>query len=196
MPRFDDDAVTDPESADTLSLLIDAAPHRLPQISRQDLAIAAWTRAVLLQDAGSAAKLQPLLPKAIRDAAGSSIGFPADLAILTIPVFGPISKPEFRVSPATATSILSATTGGASPGANARTMTRRNQSLFPSRASIPADALARANYEYQQLQQLPDSVAVVGHRVIDYANDHPDESTIPEALALVVRAGHYACRAL
>ena len=64
----------------------------------------------------------------------------------------------------------------------------------PNVGFLPVDALSRANSEYQQLQQLPDSVVVIGQRVMDYAKAHPDDSNIPEALALVVRAGHYACQ--
>jgi hypothetical protein len=58
---------------------------------------------------------------------------------------------------------------------------------------MPSNELVRADAEYQQLQQLPDSVVVIGQRVIDYAKDHPNDPQVPEALALTVRAGHYAC---
>ena len=51
-----------------------------------------------------------------------------------------------------------------------------------------------ADSEYQRMQQLPDSVALIGQRVIGYGKDHPDDAQVPEALALTVRAGHYACQ--
>jgi hypothetical protein len=41
---------------------------------------------------------------------------------------------------------------------------------------------------------LPDSASVIGQRVIDYSNAHPDDPNVPEALALTVRATHYACQ--
>jgi hypothetical protein len=34
---------------------------------------------------------------------------------------------------------------------------------------------------------------VIGQRVLAYANAHPDDPWVPEALSLTVRAGHYAC---
>jgi hypothetical protein len=44
------------------------------------------------------------------------------------------------------------------------------------------------------LQQLPDSTTLLGQHVLDYANAHPDDPQVPEALALTVRATHYACQ--
>ena len=41
---------------------------------------------------------------------------------------------------------------------------------------------------------MPDSVSVIGQRVVDYAVAHPDDPLVPEALSLTVRAGHYACQ--
>jgi hypothetical protein len=65
---------------------------------------------------------------------------------------------------------------------------------MPAPAIIAQDQQALAASEYQRLQQLPDSAAVIGQRVIDYANAHPDDPQVPEALALTVRATHYACQ--
>jgi hypothetical protein len=62
----------------------------------------------------------------------------------------------------------------------------------PALVSSEQEALASA--EYQRLQQLPDSVALLGQRVVDYANAHPDDPQVPQALALTVRASHYACQ--
>jgi hypothetical protein len=58
----------------------------------------------------------------------------------------------------------------------------------------PLDQLVQAATQYEQLQQLPDSSTVIGQRVIDYANQHPNDPKVPEALALTVRATRYACQ--
>jgi hypothetical protein len=192
---FDDDAAAILNRKAPLSLLIEAAnTASLPQNLRQSLAVMAWTRAVLLQDAKSVAALAPLLPKSLETTAGSSADFPADLAILRnpgvrpyleagIPRIASVSQfDEFRnnwwCKP------WQAEDQGNGP------------SLTPmiAPAIIPQDQQALAASEYQSLQQLPDSAAVIGQRVIDYANAHPDDPQVPEALALTVRATHYACQ--
>jgi hypothetical protein len=193
--EFNDDAVTVLNQQTPISQLIAAATSpSLPTNLREDLANATWTRTVLLEDAGSAAKLAPLLPKTIRDTAGSSIGFPADLAILRNSGIRPYLESGIpRVASFSYFDQLR-DNWWCKPWGERQNYDETKPKPVPIPGFIPADALASANSEYQQLQQLPDSVAVVGQRVIDYANDHPDESTIPEALALVVRAGHYACQ--
>jgi outer membrane protein assembly factor BamD (BamD/ComL family) len=52
---------------------------------------------------------------------------------------------------------------------------------------------ATAEVEYARLMQLPSAPTYLGHRVLDYAKEHPDDTDVPEALALTVRATHYAC---
>jgi hypothetical protein len=69
----------------------------------------------------------------------------------------------------------------------------RKPAPLPVPAFLAADDVARGVAETERLQQLPDSVAVIGPRVVDYARSHPDDPLVPEALALTVRAGHYAC---
>jgi hypothetical protein len=81
--EFDEDAVSILNRHVPLAQLLEAiSDPGLPANLRQDLTVVAWTRAVLLEDAASAAKLAPQLPKIIRDAARDTIAFPADLAIL------------------------------------------------------------------------------------------------------------------
>ena len=192
--EFSDDAVTVLNQQTPISLLITAATApSLPANLREDLAIATWTRAVLLEDAGSAAKLAPLLPKSIRDAAGSGIGFPADLAILRNSGIRPYLESGIpRVASFSYFDQLR-DNWWCKPWGERQNYDETKPKSVPIPSFMPADALARANSEYQQLQQIPDSVAVIGQRVVDYANDHPDDGNVPEALALVVRAGHYAC---
>ncbi|HMG88382.1 MAG TPA: hypothetical protein VK574_21810 [Terracidiphilus sp.] len=194
-PQFFADAVTVLNQQTPISLLIAAATSpSLPANLRQDLAIAAWTRTVLLEDAAGAAKLAPLLPKSIRDTAGSSIGFPANLTILRNPGIRPYLESGIpRVASLSYFDDLR-NNWWCKPWGEHQNFDETKPKPVPIPDFMSADALARSNSEYQQLQQLPDSVAVIGQRVVDYAKDHPDDSNIPEALALVVRAGHYACQ--
>jgi hypothetical protein len=196
-PQFSADAVTVLNQQTPISLLIDAATSTsLPANLREYIAVSTWTRTVLLQDAASAAKLAPLLPKSIHDTAGSSIGFPANLAILRNPGIRPYLESGIpRVASSSYFDDLR-NNWWCKPWGDRQSFDETKPKPVPIPAFITANALAAADSEYQQLQQLPDSVAVIGQRVVDYAKDHPDDSNTPEALALVVRAGHYACETL
>jgi hypothetical protein len=194
-PQFDEDAVTVLNQQTPIKLLIEAAGSTsLPANLRQNLAIVTWSRAILLQDSESAAKLSPSLPKAIRDTAQSSIGFPANLAILRNPGIRPYL--ETGISRVASYSYFDELRNNwwCKPWSQSQYSDEAKPMPVPNVGFLPADALSRADSEYQQLQQLPDSVIVIGQRVLDYAKAHPEDSNIPEALALVVRAGHYACQ--
>ena len=195
-PQFDDDAVSVLNQQTPINLLIEATTSTsLPANLRQSIAIATWTRTVLLQDGASAAKLAPSLPIAVRDTAGTSIGFPADLAILRNPGIRPyVESGVSRVASFSYFDQLRDNWWCKPWGEPLSAQQSTNPKPLPIPAFLPPDDLARANSEYQRLQQLPDSVIVIGQRVIDYANTHPDDTNVPEALSLVVRAGHYACQ--
>jgi hypothetical protein len=194
-PEFNEDAVTVLNRHTPISLLTGAATSpSMPANLRQNIAVATWTRTVLLQDSANAAKLSPSLPKAIRDTAGSSIGFPANLAILRNPGIRPYLETGIpRVASYSYFDNLR-NNWWCKPWGQSQSSGEAKPIPDPALGFMPADALSRADSEYQQLQQLPDSVVVIGQRVMDYAKAHPDDSNIPEALALVVRAGHYACQ--
>ncbi len=194
-PQFNEDAVTVLNRNTPLDLLIEAAASpTLPANLRQNIAVAAWTRTILLQDSASAAKLSPSLPKEIRDITGSSIAFPASLAILRNPGIRPYLETGIpRVASYSYFDELR-NNWWCKPWGQSQYSGEAKPTPAPNVSFLPADALSRADSEFQQLQQLPDSVVVIGQRVMDYAKAHPDDSNIPEALALVVRAGHYACQ--
>jgi hypothetical protein len=193
-PQFDDDAVAVLNHQTPIRLLIAAASSSsLPANLREYIAISTWTRTVLLQDAGSAAMLAPLLPKSIRATAGSSIGFPADLAILRNSGVRPFLESGIpRVASFSEFDDLR-NNWWCKPWDRSQGAGDSKPKPTPTPSFMPADALVRADSEYQQLQKLPDSVIVIGQRVVDYAKDHPDDQNVAEALALVVRASHYAC---
>jgi len=197
-PQFDNDAVIVLNQQTPINLLIEATTSAsLPANLRQNIAIATWTRTVILQDAVSAAKLAPSLPKAVRDTAGSSIGFPADIAILRNPGIRPYL--EMGVSRVASFSYFDELRNNwwCKPWGGPQNYSQPNDPKpLPIPSFMPSEALARARAEYQHLQQFPDSVVVIGQRVLDYAKGHPDDPLVPEALALTVRAGHYACQTI
>jgi hypothetical protein len=193
-PQFADDAVTVLNRQTPINLLIEAARSTiLPANLRQNIAVSTWTRALLLEDAASAAKLAPLLPKSIRDTAGSGIAFPANLAILRNPGIRPYL--EAGVPRVASYSYFDELRNNwwCKPWGDRQDFNQTDPKPLPTPAFLPVDEVSRADTEYGRLQQLPDSVAVIGQRVVDYAKDHAEDTNVPEALALVVRAGHYAC---
>jgi hypothetical protein len=192
---FDDDAAVILNQKVPLSLLIEAAnTATLPQNLRQSLAVMAWTRAVLLQDTKSVAALAPLLPKDLEATAGSSADFPADLAILRNPGMRPYLEAGIPRVASFSQFDEFRNNWWCKPWQEQDQSD--GQALIPlsAPAIIAQDQQALAASEYQSLQQLPDSAAVIGQRVIDYANAHPNDPQVPEALALTVRATHYACQ--
>jgi hypothetical protein len=194
-PWLDQDAVQILNQQTPMSLLIEAANSpTLPQNLRQGIALMAWTRSVLLQDAKSAAALAPLLPKAVHEVAGSSTGFAADLAILRNPGMRPYL--EQGVPRVASYSEFDAFRDNwwCKHWDSGYELSRQKAAPLPIPSFIPADELAQASSDYQQLQQLPDSAAVIGQGVVDYANQHLNDPLVPEALALTVRATHYACQ--
>jgi hypothetical protein len=192
--EFDEDAVSVLNRHTPLAMLIDAAASRsLPANLRQNIALIAWTRAVMLEDVASAAKLAPLLPKAIRDAAGPSVAFPADLTILQLSGIRPYLEPGIPRVASFAVFDNLRDNWWCKPW-NDRNDAEIRLAPLPVPALVSSEQEALASAEYQRLQQLPDSVAVLGQRVLDYANAHPDDPQVPQALALTVRASHYACQ--
>jgi hypothetical protein len=194
-PQFNEDAVAVLNRHVSISLLTEAATSSsVPPNLQQNIAVVAWTRAVLLQDAGTAAKLVPLLPKSIRDTAGNSVDFPANLAILRNPGIRP--HLETGIPRVASYSYFDELRNNwwCKPWGQSQGSGEAKPLPVPVLDFLPADALSHADSEYQRLQQLPDSVIVIGQRVIDYARSHPDDPQVAEALALTVRAGHYACQ--
>ena len=194
--EFDTDAATIVNQQLPLSRLIDAGNFTgLPQKLREQIAIIAWTRAVLLQDAQNAATLAPLLPKTLRDTAGSSIDFPANLAILRNPGIRPYLEPGVpRVASYTFFDQFR-DNWWCKPWLGGDTAPPEKPKELAVPSFLSADDAALGHSQYTELQKLPDSATIIGQRVVDYAASHPDDSRVPEALALTVRASHYACQA-
>jgi hypothetical protein len=177
---------------DPLQMLIETAhsPH-LPPNLREEVAAAAWTRSVVLHDEASAAKLEPLLPASLHARSGDGIRFPAVLTILRNPGLRPYVEPgvshlnnpgaldEFRDN-------WWCSDWSEQFSQNTKTARRAPSFLTVKQAQI-GDA------EYARIVALPCAPEFLGRRVLDYAKQHPTDPDLPEALALTVRATHYAC---
>ncbi|QNI37034.1 hypothetical protein [Edaphobacter albus] len=181
-----------------LSLWVEAAKAKeLPERLRGAVAMAGWLRAQGLNDEATVKALAPLLPSALSQAVGDSMGFPATLALLRNPglrpyleqgaqrSFAPGSLEEFRDN-------WWCEKWGSGPRAFDQ---QYNPLTLPPLPLVFLTAPQRkaAADEQAKLNSLSPGVVWVGHRALDYVKAHPDEKDAPEALALIVRATHYGC---
>jgi tetratricopeptide (TPR) repeat protein len=193
--EFDEDSVNVLNRQVPLAMLLEAATSpKLPPNLRRSVALAAWTRSVVLEDGDAAAKVAPLLPEPLRKMAGTGVDFQANFAILRNPGLRPYLEP------------------GASRLVNfneldvfrdnwwCKRWERRMSIETPKSEVIPVvpfltkEEASAGVEEAQRVQQVESSVAFLGQHVVDYAQEHPEDPQVPEALAMVVRAGHYACQ--
>jgi hypothetical protein len=194
---FDADATTILNEKTPLSRLIEAAQSPiLPANLRQNIAIIAWTRAVMLEDAKSAAALVPLLPKDLGVTAQTTSGLPALVTILRNDGIQPVLNHGIaRVASFNQFDQYS-DNGWCALG---RTPQSSGDNSLP-RPVLPQPALftpteqQRAAAEYDHLKSLPDSQDLIGQRVLTYAKAHPSDPLVPEALHFTVRATRYGCR--
>lgn len=192
--QFDEDAAKVLNHDVPLRLWVEAArSERLPPNLRQDVALAGWTRSVALEDAASAAQLQPLLPSQLRGVAG--VGFAAEVAILKNPGLRPYLE--------SGTTRLEAI-GELDPYRDnwwdaewkGRFASESPQLDAPDAlAFLSAADVAAGRAEAQRLTATKDGVVLLGQRVQEYEKAHPEDAGVPEALALTVRATRYGASA-
>jgi hypothetical protein len=211
---FDTDAASILNEKTPLSRLIEAAQSPiLPANLRQNIAIVAWARAIMLEDAKSAATLAPLLPKPLGITASTGVGLPATLTILRNEGIRPYLEPGIARVASYSESDNYHDNWWCQPTRNPGEM---NGSTPPSgppswlnqrywMPEMPAPALPspsgiltsqdqqQAAAESARLKQLPDSADLLGQRVLDYAKTNPADPNLPEALHLTVRATRYGC---
>ena len=189
--EFDEDAVTVMNRDVPLRLWVEAAQsEHLPPNLRQDVALAGWTRSVVLEDAASAARFQPLLPSSLRGVAG--VGFAAEVAILKNPGLRPyLESGSTRLeSFGTLDDLRDNWWVGTWKGRFASESPQLDQ---PDAAAFMSAAdVAAGEAEAHRTAETKDGAVLIGRRVIAYAKAHPEDANVPEALALTVRATHYA----
>lgn len=192
-PGFDVDAVTVLNEETPMALWVKAAESPLlPPNLHEDVVLAGWTRAVVLEDAGSAAQMAGLLPAAIRKTTGT--GYAADLTIL--------ENPGLRPYVETGTSRLGNYAeldefrdNWWSSDWRGRYQSTSSLGRVDAAGFLTQAQLATGAAEYQKLDQGANGAVVIGQRVVDYAKTHANDATVPKALALVVRATHYGAQA-
>jgi hypothetical protein len=195
---FDDDATTILNEKTPLSRLIEAAQSPiLPAHLRQNIAIVAWTRAVILDDSKSAATLAPLLPKAIGVTAQTSSGFPAIVTILRNDGIQPVLDPGIaRVASYNQFDQYRynwwcqiGTPQQFYDGTHSKPVLPAPTALFTVSEQKQAAA------EYTLLKTLPAAPGLLGQQVLAYAKAHPSDPLVPQALHFTVRATRYGCPA-
>jgi len=190
-PGFDLDSVTVLNEQTPLALWVTAAESPLlPPNLHEDVVLAGWTRAVVLEDASTAAKLAPLLPAALSKAAGAGVGYGADLAILENPGLRPyVETGTSRLS--TYSELDDFRDNWWSGNWESRYQSASALGKVDAAGFLTAAEMAAGMEQAQRVKQVPLGVVVIGQRVVDYAKAHADDATLPEALALVVRATRY-----
>jgi hypothetical protein len=190
-----------------------AASPRLPLRLRREVALASWTRAILLEDAQTAGKLvptvvalEPLLKSDFsRYLAANNPedrGFAAAFAMLRNPGLGPAVRPNLLRE-------VSVDSRGDFPTDN--WWCKLGQSpegpmdynpplllVYPKRriesvAFLDAASRQQAAKEWDRLSSLPPAASYLGAEAIAHARAHPDDPRVPEALYRVVRATRYGC---
>jgi hypothetical protein len=186
-----------------LNVITDAAASsKLPDNLRQSLAVMAWVRSVLTNDDASAAKVFPLLPQKIQEQAGPGTGFKPLVTLVRNPGLRPYLDPGVQRSYSFDFVESYRDNWWCKDWGLSWWENSWQQRGYPNQALIRADETAsflspaqRAEGEKQssQLRLMDDADVVLGQRVIAYAKDHPDDSSVPESLFLVLRLVRYSC---
>jgi len=230
-PHFDSDASVVLTEKLPLRLLADAAKSNLlSRDLRRDVAIAAWTRAILLKNEAVARELTPVLGELVPEvkaalaeyasAATEQREFAAVFAILHNPGF----RPFVTADPGRGWFYSFTEESGfdnidnfhdnwwctfAPPPKEGNWVGGNYYQMFaPLRDSlkevypdgaVPQPGFLRneekssAEEEWAALVALPSAPRWLGKLAIAWANAHPDDHRVPEALHLVVRAWRYGC---
>jgi tetratricopeptide (TPR) repeat protein len=211
-PFFDVDAAKAINQQLPLSLLKEAASSKvLPIGPRRDVAQAAWLRAALLGDTKTADELTPVLVSLFPDLAAllndySSTAqpdekkFAAIYAWLKTPGMEPVVDAGVgRETPLTQQDSYRDNWWCSAYFVPATAEENREVIQFtavttgkPPRFISPADT-ARAEKEWTTLSTLGTAPNYIVRQVIQWANTHPNDQRVPEALHLAVKTTRYGC---
>jgi tetratricopeptide (TPR) repeat protein len=182
-----------------------AHSSRLPQWSAADVALAAWTRAFMLENAAVMREMGPILSKAHPGWAAdlsppSGTDFPAwkfraALLIAHNAEFQPLVPVDYwqHVEPASWWCAVSP------PGKNAQdieqsTAAWRLPAFFePSESVISKSERSTAEKEIIRLQRIGSAQSLVAPIIFAWAKSHPEDPLVPEALHRIVRVVRYGC---
>ena len=183
---FNDDA--------PMAMLIEAAQsNQLPEQLRRSVAMMAWTRAVLLRDDASAAKLFSLLPEKLEKEAGPGTGFHALLAIARNPGLRPFLDPGVQRS------YSWDFVESYSDNWWCQNWQRSQYSgVGGTAAAAPPSFLSTAQMEQAQreighLRRNESAAAWIGGEIVEHARANANDPDVPESLYLVLRMIRYGC---
>jgi hypothetical protein len=189
--QFSDDAAAFFNAQAPLSVLIESAnSSALPQQLRQSIAEMAWVRAILLNDHGAAAKLEPLLPpKLIQQAAPRSGPL---MTLLRNPGLRPYLDPGVQRSysydfvESYRDNWWSADWAGSDYSSTPAPRGPQPVAFLTSAQN------AQAQKELDELLKLGPADTHLGQLALDYAIAHPDDPDVAESLYLVLRMIRYS----
>ena len=186
-PILASDSVEVFNSSAPITKLVEAAESsRLPEVSRAEMAISAWTRAFMLRDDDAGNHISPMLAKAhrtwasdieaFRAASGDDKRFAAAFLIARHADFHPHIWLSFSPDWWRTESL---------PGGSDRTL--------PETVLSPADQTESAK-EVQRLHDAGPAQTVLTPIIMSFSMAHPEDPRVPESLHRLVRITRYGCR--
>lgn len=191
--QFSRDSVDIFNNALALETLAQAARSKtLPSPLSQSVVMVAWVRAVLLKNEQVADQMLPLLPHKLQQQAGPGVGFRPQMAILRNPGLRPFLDPGVQ---------RSASYDFVESFADNWWCADWSSAFTEKNAPRPAESVAfltpqvrsAGEKETASLLALGSAEEHLGSQVLDYAEKHPDDADIPEALYLTLRMIRYGC---
>jgi len=169
-----------------------ARSDALPAPLRQSVAIMTWVRAVLLKSDPVAAQMFSLLPPKLQQEAGAGTGFRPLMAVLRNAGLRPYLDPGVQRS--YSYDFVESYADNWWCGAWTNPIAEQHAAAIPaSIAFLPAGSRATAEEEVHELRDLGSADEYLGSQVVAYANSHPHDPDVPEALYLTLRMIRYGC---
>lgn len=176
-----------------LAVLVDTANSPvLPENLRSSVAIVAWVRSVLLKDDSAAEKLFPLLPAKIQEQAGHGTGFHAVMTIVRNPGLRPFLDAGVQRS-YSYDFIESYRDNWWCPRWDSPWRESAISKTDAPAALLDATQRSKAVEQVKQIQQQKTAQIYLGNWILDYAQRHPEDGDVPEALYLTMRMIRYGC---
>lgn len=213
-PVFDADASTILNEQVPLARMKDAITSAaLPATLRTSIAVAAWMRAVLIDDDASAAELAPQvktlnLAAYIGARSKDAKKFEAVYVMLKNPGVRPFIETGFgRLTPDSKLDDLRDNwwCSFSAQGEDYQHDYYRSRSHFstplamlygnskPDAAFLPGADRTQAAQEWSALQKVPAAPTFLSEQAVEYLKAHPDDPRAAETLALAVRSTRYGC---
>lgn len=176
-----------------LATLVDvAASPILPERVRQAVAMMTWTRAVLLKDDGTAARVFSMLPKKLQEQTGAGTGFKPLLALVRNPGLRPYLDEGVQRSYSFDFVESYGDNWWCSPWNTRYGQGGEAEPLQPV-AFLPAETQKAGVAQAVALEARGDAQADLGAQVVAYVDAHPADPDAAEALYLVLRMVRYGC---